>query len=244
MKKMIFSVAVVLVASFGFYIYSELEGLPWKHAEVKREAIEYMKQKYNMDAVAAGSFYNFKFKVYTAKVFNVMDPDKVIIHVEDERDFDEQGLYVGRRLQDDYSLVYWSEQIRHELKQRYPDLFQLEDIDTIQVEYAYYALSLTEGISSEKDQYGVRIPVKPKDIPELSIRLKTVDIGDPFLTQLRVVINDMVKTSNPIDVIVRAASTEKTQQNEMTKTAILHIEHDKLKQLHSIDELKREIKIW
>lgn len=147
-------------------------------------------------------------------------------------------------MQDDYSLVYWSEQIRHELKQRYPDLFQLEDIDTIQVEYAYYALSLTEGISSEKDQYGVRIPVKPKDIPELSIRLKTVDIGDPFLTQLRVVINDMVKTSNPIDVIVRAASTEKTQQNEMTKTAILHIEHDKLKQLHSIDELKREIKIW
>lgn len=90
MKKMIFSVAVVLVASFGFYIYSELEGLPWKHAEVKREAIEYMKQKYNMDAVAAGSFYNFKFKVYTAKVFNVMDPDKVIIHVEDERDFDDR----------------------------------------------------------------------------------------------------------------------------------------------------------
>lgn len=244
MKKMILSVTVVLLASFGFYIYSELEGLPWKHAEVKRKAVEYMKQKYNMDVVLAGSSYNFKFKVYTAKVSNVMDPDKAIIHVEDDRDFDEQGHYVGRRLQDDYSLVYWSEQIHLELKERHPDLFQLEDIDTIQVEYAYYTLSLTEGISSDQDQFGTRIPVKPKDIPELSIRLKTVDIGDPILKQLREVINDMVKTSNPMDVIVRAASAERTPQNEMSKTAILHIEHDKFKQLPSIDELKREIKIW
>lgn len=244
MKKLIFIVAVVLFVFFGFYVYSQLEGLPWKHAEVKRKAIEYMKQKYNIDAVAAGSIYNFKFKVYTANVYNAMDPNKAVIHVEDVSDFDDQGHYVGRRLQDDYSLVYWSEQTRRELKEKYPDLFQLKDIDTIQVEYAYYTLSLTEGISSDQDQYGVRIPVKPKDISELSIRLKTVDIGDSILKQLREVINDMVKTSSPMNVIVRAASTERTQQNEMSKTAILHIEHDKLQHLQSIDELKREIKIW
>lgn len=244
MKKTISIVIAVLLVSFVYYLYVEIEGLPWKHAEVKRKAVEYMKQKYNMDVAAAGSSYNFKFKIYTAKVYNVKDANKAIIRVDDDGDFDDEGNYVGKRLQDDYTLVYWSTHIRDSLQKQYPDLFKLQDIDTIQIEYAYYTLSLERGLSGDKDQHGVLIPAKPKDIPELSIRLKTIDIGDHLLEQLRQVINDMVNTSQSMDVFVRAGDDHGEQEKGMSKTAILHIEHDKLRTFHSIEELKKEIKNW
>ncbi|GAA0384896.1 hypothetical protein [Paenibacillus motobuensis] len=244
MKRTISIVVAVLLVSFVYYLYVEIEGLPWKHAEVKRKAIEYMKQKYNMDVAAAGSSYNYKFKIYTAKVYNVQDTNKAIIRVDDDGDFDNKGNYVGKRLQDNYTLVYWSAHIRDSLQKKYPDLFSLQDIDTIQIEYTYYTLSLERGLNGDKDQNGVLIPAIPKDVPELSIRLKTIDIGDHLLEQLRQVINDMVKTSQSMDVFVRAADDRGEQEEEMSKTAILHIEHDKLKTFHSIEELKKEIKSW
>ncbi|MCM3290693.1 hypothetical protein M3661_11170 [Paenibacillus sp. MER 180] len=243
MKKIISIVVVVLLLSFVFFVYTEIEGLPWKHAEVKRKAIDYMKQKYNMDVAAEGSSYNFKFKVYTAKVYNVKDSNKAIIRVDDDSDFDAEGNYVGKRLQDDYTLVYWSESIRDGLQVKHPDLFKLQDIESIQIEYAYYTLSLTEGLSGDQDQNGVHIPVKPKDVPELFIRLKSVDIGDHVLEQLREVINDMVRTSQPMGVFVRAAETKGTQQNKMSKNEILHLEHDQLKFIQSIEDLKKNIKL-
>lgn len=244
MKKTISIVIAVLLVSFVYYLYVEIEGLPWKHAEVKRKAIEYMKQKYNMDVAAAGSSYNYKFKIYTAKVYNVHDTNKAIIRVDDDGDFDDKGNYVGKRLQDDYTLVYWSAHIRNNLQKKYPDLFSLQDIDAIQIEYTYYTLSLERGLNGDKDQRGVFIPAMPKDVPELSIRLKTIDIGDHLLEQLRQVINDMVNTSQSMDVFVRAADDRGEQEEEMSKTAILHIEHDKLKTFYSIEELKKEIKSW
>ncbi|MCM3038738.1 hypothetical protein M3201_03355 [Paenibacillus motobuensis] len=244
MKKTISIVIAVLLVSFVYYLYVEIEGLPWKHAEVKRKAIEYMKQKYSMDVAAEGSSYNFKFKIYTAKVHNVKDANKAIIRVDDDGDFDDEGNYIGKRLQDDYTLVYWSTHIRDSLQKQYPDLFKLQDIDTIQIEYTYYTLSLERGLSGDKDQHGVFIPAKSKDIPELSIRLKTIDIGDQMLEQLRQVINDMVNTSQSMDVFVRASDDHEKQEEGMLKTAILHIEHDKLRTFHSIEELKKEIKNW
>lgn len=88
------------------------------------------------------------------------------------------------------------------------------------------------------------IPAKPKYAPELKIRLKTIDIGDHLLEQLRQVINDMVNTSQFMDVFVRAADGKEELRNEMSKTAILSIEHDKLKTFQSIEELKKEIERW
>lgn len=116
MKIKISIVVVVLFTAVVYYLYTEMNGLPWKHAEVKQKAIVYMKQKYNMDVAAAGSSYNFKFKVYTAKVHNMKDTSKAIIHVEDDVNFDDNGNSVGKQLQDDYSLVYWSAHIRDSLQ--------------------------------------------------------------------------------------------------------------------------------
>ncbi|MGG3280110.1 hypothetical protein [Paenibacillus solani] len=242
--KISIAVVVLLFTSFVYYLYTEMNGLPWKHAEVKRNAIVYMKQKYNMDVAAAGSSYNFKFKVYTAKVYNVKDASKAIIHVEDDVNFDDYGSFVGKQLQDDYSLVYWSAHIRDRLQKKYHDLFKHQDIDTIQIEYTYYTLSLERGLSGDKDQHGVLIPAKPKYAPELKIQLKTIDFGDHLLEQLRQVINDMVNTSQSMNVFVRAADGKEKQPNGMSKTAILSIEHDKLKTFQSIEELKKEIKRW
>ncbi|MDG0875676.1 hypothetical protein L5D93_25940 [Paenibacillus thiaminolyticus] len=75
------SMMIGLAGWFAFYTYAEFNGYPWKHAEVKREAAAYMKVKYNMDVAVAGSSYGFKFRDYTAKVFNIHDTEKRIIDV-------------------------------------------------------------------------------------------------------------------------------------------------------------------
>lgn len=235
-NKIIYSVIALIIISFVSLIslnfYKETYGYPWKHAELKKEAVEYMKKKYNMDVNVAGSSFNNKFDYYIAEVYNVDDEDKNVINVEKHR---------GERLEDSYSKVYWEKQTNNELQKRYPKFYKLGDIDKITTDIAYFTTPLEIGVSSNKDENGILIPSNPDHNCIVDVHLKTNDFSDEFLQELLLVIKDVVKTQFKVDFVITGKNEGSGNGNNPGRTRILNLEYKKFKDISDVEALKKEI---
>ncbi|WP_025026933.1 hypothetical protein [Caldalkalibacillus mannanilyticus] len=239
-----FFIIILLLAiiAFFFYAYTETYGLPWKRAEVKREAIIYMKEKYNMDVEGKGC-YNFKFNKYFAKVYNVLDENKNVINVKKYNRTDEKGQYLGVELSDNYSIVYWENEIRKELAANYPRLYQNDTIDKIFISTTYGTRSLEEGVSNDQDENGVFIPLKPDDDYTIRILLTKNDFSDDFLQELLTVVQD--PNLHPlVSELYTSQNSTYRDHNDKEKEKYILLTRQQFKDIHSIEDLKKEIAHW
>ncbi len=188
MKKLLLAVAALAVLYGGFYVYAEMEGYPWKRAQIQKDAVRYMKEKYGMEAKSAGSAFNFKFDTYSAKVYDVREGEERIVRVERNAYYDESGppdepmKRLGERLEDNYAEVYWGLRADERLREAFPRIYGNEDIGRIRVSTVYRSQALEEGLSAERDADGVRIPAKPAEhFPTWDIRLTSKDFSDALM---------------------------------------------------------------
>jgi hypothetical protein len=232
--------AVILL--FALSVYTEFNGYPWKHGEIKREAVGYMKSKYNMDVKVVGSSFNFKFDYYTAKVYDVNDTDKSIIRVEKQRFYDENTQGRGERLEDDYCKVYWENRINNEIREKYPEFCSHEDIEKINADISYSTAPMGEGVSSDRDVNGVLIPLRPELDGILDVDLKTQDFSDDFLNELLLLINDLGASQIRVNLFVTGKNEEADTGGNRTRTKLIDIEWDKYGDIKSIEALKEIIR--
>lgn len=248
-KKMLLIMLSIMMISlagwFIFYIYTEFNGYPWKHAEVKREAVAYMKAKYNMDAAVAGSSYNFKFREYTAKVFNIHDTEKRIIDVTKQFFYDEAIQGRGEMLVDNYSIVYWEQRIDDELRKRYPKLYAQEDIESIAVTTTYFTRPIDSGTSPAADDNGVAIPLEPKYEYTLEMHLRTDSISEALWQELYAVVPDLAAAPWEVEIFVRGRDKEPKEDSAgsggAVKWMVLHLPYEKLEHIASIEDMKKEV---
>lgn len=240
-KYLIIVLIIVLVSLTSFYSYTEFYGYPWKHAEVKKEAIKYMKNKYKMDVKVVSSTFNFKFDYYIVKVFNNNDEIKNLINVEKQKFYDEKGQFKGERLEDNYSKIYWESGLNNELQTKYPKFFILPDIEKFHIDIAYYTTPLDNGVSSIKDENGILIPLMPDNNSTLDIDLNTKDFPDEFLEELLLVIKDLVNTQLKVDLFITGKSKERINENNPERTKLLELPYEKFKDINSVEDLKKEV---
>lgn len=249
-KKMLLIMLSIMMISlagwFIFYVYTEFNGYPWKHAEVKKEAVAYMKAKYNMDVAVAGTSYGFKFREYTAKVFNIHDTEKRIIDVT-KHAFDDEAIQGrGEMLEDNYSMVYWEQRIDDELRERYPMLYEQEDIESIAVTTTYSMMPIDSGTSPAADNNGVAIPLEPKHEYRLEMRLQTDSISEALWQELYAVVPDLVAAPWKVEIFVRGRDKEPKEGSAgsggMVKSMVLYLPYEKLEHIASIEDMKKEVK--
>ncbi|GFN34106.1 hypothetical protein [Paenibacillus xylaniclasticus] len=235
MKWLIISVVGLLMLLGIGYIFTGIYGYPWKHAELRQEAATYMKEKYNMDVSVRGSSYIPKFNQYRAEVYDVMDVSK------QKRIFVEQSASYGD-LEDNYGMVYWKSQVEDELKERYPTLYELSDIDQIDLDIPYYTASLEEGVSSIADERGIFIPEEPVLSYILNIHLTTADFSETLLQELLLMIQDLEQYERRIELFA-ACKEASNGANAAGTTKLLSIEYEQLHHIDTIDDLKKEMSV-
>jgi hypothetical protein len=218
-----------------------MQGYPWKHAQVKQEAVLYMKNKYNMDVRASGSSYNFKFKYYTAEVYEVNDVEKSIIRVEKQKFYDDRNLYKGERLEDNYGEVYWKKRAEQEMREVYPNLFASSRIERAAFDTVYSTSPLEEGLSSESDEHGISIPSEPEYNYALDIDLVSEEITDDFLRELLPVVQDVAKGERRIDFFITGREVPGETSDQAGTTRLLSLTFEQLNTVGSIDDLRRGI---
>ncbi len=233
---------IAIILLFALSAYTEFCGYPWKHWEIKKEAVDYMKNKYGMEAKAVSSSFNFKFDYYTAEVYDVKDADKRIIRVEKQRFYDENGQSPGERLEDNYCKVYWENRINNEIRENYPELCSHEDIEKINMDIVYSTLPLEEGVGSDKDENGVLIPLSPKLDGILDIDLKTQDFSDSFLKELLFLINALGASDTRVDLFVTGKNEEAGTGESRIRTKLIDIEWDKYEAIKTVEDLKEIIR--
>lgn len=232
-KYLVISFIIVLVSIITVNIYTVTYGYPWKHAEVKKEAVGYMKNKYNMDVKVARSTFNSKFDYYIVEVFEINDGAHININVEKQKFHDDNGQYKGERLEDNYSKVYWEIRLRNELQAKYSDFFALLDIEKMQMDIAYFTTPLESGVSSIKDENGIFIPLKPDNNSTLDVDLNTKDFSEEFLKGLLLVIRDLVNKQLKVDLFITGKSTERTK--------LINLRFEEFTHINSLDDLKKEV---
>ncbi|GGH19585.1 YfjL-like protein [Paenibacillus segetis] len=231
----------ILFGSVAFFFYTEINGYPWKHAEVKREAVTYMKEKYNMDVKVVGSSFNFKFDYYTAQVYNTKDSNKTVIRIEKQRFYDENNQAGGEQLEDNYREVYWEKEINDELHQKYSTFYKLNDIETSTIDIPSFTSPLRNGVSSLQDRNGVFIPSAPEYNYILDVDLKTNDFTEELLQELIFVIRDLVNTEFRVDIVVSGKYEVSDTEGERRRTKYLDLPYEKLKEIENVEDLKKEI---
>lgn len=236
--KLVISMIIVIAISLVSYMYTEFYGYPWKHAAMKKEAIHYMKDKYNMDVKVESSTFNFKFNYYIVQVFNVNDAQKILISVEKQKFYDEQSQFKGERLEDNYNQIYWEHALASEMQARFPKFFNHSDIKQFEIDIAYYTTPLN-GVSSTKDEQGILIPLKPEHSFSIEIDLKTNDFPDDFVNEIFIVMNDLLDMQLKADLFITAAS--KSNENNDERTKVLRVPYEKLEVIHNVDDLYHEI---
>ena len=240
------SMMIGLAGWFAFYTYAEFNGYPWKHAEVKREAVPYMKAKYNMDVAVAGSSYGFKFRDYTAKVFNIHDTEKRIIDVTMHAFYDRANQGRAEMLEDNYSMVYWEQRVDDELRKRYPRLYEQEDIESIAVTTTYSMMPIDSGTSPAADDNDVAIPLEPKHEYTLDMRLRTDSISEALWQELHAVVPDLAAAPWEVNIFVRGRDMNPKEGSlgteGMHKTMVLSLPYDMLEHIASDEDMKKEVR--
>jgi len=236
---LIAATALILV-SFACYLYAGLEGLPWKHSQVKREAVEYMKSKYNMDVRAAGSSYNFKFGFYTAEVYDVRDPDRRTVRVERHRYKDGNTGKRVTELEDNYGQVYWEPRLSGEFQEKYASFARLEAIDSIRPELPYSTTAMNEGVSPEKDESGVSLPAEPTGDCIWNIELATAEFPDEFLEALLAVKNEMAASGQSAEFVVfgKREAPASGEGEGKGGAQVLHLSSDRFGEVNSVEDLR------
>lgn len=236
---------IVLLAVIVFIagsIYKEFNGYPWEHVRVKKEAVTYMKTKYNMDVKVVGSSFNFKFDNYIVQLYNIHDPEKEIIRVEKQRVYNEGRKAWEKRLEDSYGMVYWSKRINRELRKSYPDFCNHKDIEKLFVDYAYSTVPMGEGVSRDKDGNGVLIPLKPDLSGVLDVDLKTKAFSENFLGELLSLINELKTGQDEIDLFITGTREEDPSGDGKGKTMLIEIPYKEFERINSLEELKLRIR--
>lgn len=226
---------------FTGWIYAEFNGYPWEHAQVKKEAVDYMKRKYNMDVEVVGSSFNFKFDNYTAKLYNINDTDKSIIRVEKNRVYDQNRQTWEKRLEDNYCMVYWEKRINEEVREKYPDFCNHNDIEKINVDISYSTTPLEEGVSRDEDENGVIIPLKPELAGILDVDLKIRDFSESLLNELLLLINALKADQLKIDLFITGKREDVGNGDSKARTKLINIECDSFKEINSAGDLKKMI---
>jgi hypothetical protein len=227
-------------------VYAAFNGMPLRRIQIKNEAVKYMKDKYNMDVAVVKSGYNFKFKDYLAFVYDVNDKDKRLITIEQSRAYDESKKAFYRRMEDNYSVVYYERLLADNMKNDYPSFFKLSDIDNYKVSIAQYTQPLNEGVTSETDINGVRIPDMVKNCT-LDMDLKCTDFSDEFLGALLDYTRVLVKAKPQTEIFITCkpdkALTEKGEDGKEGKERrrYIKLDYNEYINLESINDLKRVI---
>ncbi len=240
-RFLIIFVIIALLLSYSFYLFTEFYGYPWRHAELKREVVGYMKNKYNMDVKVERSSFNFKFDYYLVKVFDINDKNKSLITVEKRKYYDENNQIKGERLEDNYSKIYWETRLLNSLQTKYPNFFRLPDIDKFKIDIAYYTTPIENGVSSVKDEEGVYIPLEPENSYSLDMDLKTKDFSDEFLNELLVVIKDLSNIQSKIDLFITGIGNEGNNRESTKGTKLLRLSYERFKDINNTEDLKKEI---
>lgn len=245
MKKLLLAVVALAVLYGGFYVYADMEGYPWKRAQIQKDAVRYMKEKYGMDAKSAGSAFNFKFDTYIAKVYDVREGEERIIRVERNAYYDESGppdepmKRLGERLEDNYAEVYWGLRAEERLREAFPRVYGNEDIDRIRVSTTYRMQALEEGLSEEMDADGVRIPAKPTEgLQTWDIQLVSKDFSEALLGELVTAIRQMREFGPEADLNVYTALAEEKEGETRGKTKYLNLEFEKFGTINGIEDLR------
>jgi len=236
------AVLLAVIVFIAGSIYKEFNGYLWEHVRVKKEAVAYMKTKYNMDVKVVDSSFNFKFDNYIVKLYNTRDEEKAIIRVEKQRVYDEQRKAWGKRLEDSYGMVYWSKRINRELREKYPDFCNHKDIEKLMVDYAYSTVPMGEGVSTDKDENGVLIPLKPKLSGVLDVDLVAKDFSESFLEELLSLIEELKAGQDEMDLFITGTREEDPSGEGKGRTMLIEIPYNEFKRINSLEELKQRIR--
>jgi len=241
MKKLLLVLAAAAVLCFGFYIYTGTYGYPWKRAQIERDAVRHMEEKYGMEAKAVGSSFNFKFDTYMASVYDVRRGEEMIIRVERAPFYDEATQGRGERLEDNYGEVYWGRWTEERLQEEFPQIYGDERVREIRMSTVYHTLPPEEGVSAEKDANGVYVPEKPKHRGTWDIDLKSDDISDAFLQELYSTLQRMQELGLEADLHVTADRRGADSEEPRRKTKYLNAEYPEFEKFRSVEELRAAI---
>jgi len=237
MKKWILAALAAVVAWFAFYLYTETNGYPWKRAQIKKDAVRYMQEKYGMDAIASGSSFNFKFDTYSAELYDSRDESKRTVRVE-RVPYIEGDRYAGERLEDNYGEVYWGIETERRLREAFPEIYGREGVRMIGVDTVYQLSAITEGVGPERDDDGVAIPLKPELEGTWDIDLEEDGFTDPFLEELLRAVRGMEELGLAANLIVTAGRDGPDGQDSAGKTKYLSLEFRRFRDIGSAEDLK------
>lgn len=232
------SMAVLLIFAMIAYLYTEFEGYPWKRAAIKRDAVQYLKEKYDMDAIAVESFFNFKFDTYIAHMKDRRDPQGEIIYVESERRYDEISKQWSSVLTDNYREVYWVRKLNEELKSKYSEFYHQEDILKATYSFAYSLADRNEGVSEERDEDGVSIPLMPDNSYSLDIKLRTGVLTDAFTEQLYKLASSLKEENRNCDLFISVPKPEGSDTKYASNEEYYHFEIADLSDRMSLEQFR------
>lgn len=240
MKKMLLAALAAILLYGGFYVYAEFNGYPWKHSRIQKDAVSYMKEKYDMEAKSAGSSFNFKFDNYTAKVYDLRGSKETVIRVERVRFYDEDGRARGERLKDNYSEVYWGLRTEERLREAFPAIFGYEGASA-RVQTVYSTTPSDEGVSSERDAGGVYVPAEPELPGTWRIDLDADDFPEPFLAELLDAIRSMRESGLKADLFATAGSGREGSDRLEGTFKVLNLEYEAFHNIDRLEDLRAAI---
>ncbi|MFC4598220.1 hypothetical protein [Cohnella hongkongensis] len=241
MKKLVLAAVALVLIGAGFYVYTEIEGYPWKRAQIKKDAVRYMQEKYGMDARVTKSSFNFKFDTYMAKVYDVRDEERRTIQVERLPYRNEEGGGRGERLEDNYAVVYWERRTEERLREAFPQIYEYEGLRKIAVTSVHETFPLGEGVGPEKDESGVAIPRQPGHSASWNIGLVSEDIPEPFLELLLDAVRRMKELDLEVELFVTTLPRKAEAENRQERTKYIQLEHEDLGRIHGVEDLREAI---
>ena len=157
--KITLGIVSAAIISFGGFVYTSFNGVPWKKVQVAQELEKHVEKKYNTEVEVVDKYYNFKDGSYAA-TFKVQEDKK-------EFTFDTEKTGSGNYL-DYYVEELWKSQLKEDsepiIKQCYKSL-PIESYDYI---FIY-------GIADELQIRSDNIPNYKKVNSELDLVLRLKD---------------------------------------------------------------------
>lgn len=229
-------VIILLLAIVSFSIIKDFSKTQEKKSIAKTKAINYMKEKYNMDVkVISVSFPKGLF--WSVDVYDVNDKEKRPIDIILSKTAIKKGNLEGPS-GDNYSEVYWEKEIIEKLESKFGSFSNLDTVEKIRFRTGDCHTSLKEGVSADKDKNRVFIPLKPPF--EISISFKLDPFSDEVLKDLLSMIKDI--SDGDIDVHLYMSYIryvdDRSTGDKIERQNYFDLSFEELKNIRSLDDLK------
>lgn len=138
-----------------FLFYTMFNGTPWGKQSMKKQAEQYLQQKYGDEVEMKEIHYDFDNSFYFNSIYYA------VAQLKAEPQIQFRVLKFGEEIVDDYKYAYWSFEVKNEIKQQFEQvtsiMFRLQN-DPISHRAENYGAHLP---SYHEIKYYIEEPIKP-----------------------------------------------------------------------------------